>query len=140
MRADPLIDCERRQRHPCLGAGHPDALQTAAKPSSAIWTWPSPASGRWTTRTTCSNCRPVRSLHPLNGPHSRVPVGQFKSGRIASTREPHLQRRPEDRNVSDGTGVREGMVAFAGYPLLVEKLSSGVVAMCFGAPAADEAS
>jgi PAS domain S-box-containing protein len=67
----------------------------------------------------------------LNGPHSRVPVGQFKIGRIASTRQPHLTNSvPTDPNISDPEwALREGMVAFAGYPLTVEDRLVGVVAM-----------
>ncbi|WP_439628310.1 PAS domain S-box protein [Gemmata sp.] len=67
----------------------------------------------------------------LDGPHSRVPVGQFKIGRIASTRRPHLTNGvPGDPNVSDHEwAAREGMVAFAGYPLMAEGRAVGVVAM-----------
>lgn len=58
----------------------------------------------------------------LDGPHSRVSVGQYKIGRIASNRMPHLSNSvPDDPEVSDQNWAkREGMVAFAGYPLLVE--------------------
>ncbi len=67
----------------------------------------------------------------LDGPHSRVPLGQFKIGRIAGTRQPHLTNCvPDDPNVSDREwAAREGMVAFAGYPLAVEGRVVGVVAM-----------
>jgi PAS domain S-box-containing protein len=67
----------------------------------------------------------------LDGPHSRVPVGQYKIGRIASSKQPHLTNAvPDDPNVSDQAWARrEGMVAFAGYPLLVEDQVVGVVAM-----------
>jgi PAS domain S-box-containing protein len=67
----------------------------------------------------------------LDGAHSRVAVGQYKIGRIASTRQPHLTNEvPDDPNVSDREWARrEGMVAFAGYPMLVERRLLGVVAM-----------
>jgi PAS domain S-box-containing protein len=67
----------------------------------------------------------------LDGPHSRVPVGDYKIGRIASSRQPHLTNGvPDDPNVSDRDWARrEGMVAFAGYPLLVEGRLLGVMAM-----------
>ena len=67
----------------------------------------------------------------LNGPHARVPIGQFKIGRIASTRKAHLSNSVQtDPNVSDQEWAkREGMIAFAGYPLIVEDRISGVVAM-----------
>jgi len=67
----------------------------------------------------------------LDGGHARVPVGAFKIGRIASQRRPHLTNAVlEDPHVSDRAWAgREGMVAFAGYPLLVEDRLLGVVAV-----------
>ncbi|HYE31140.1 MAG TPA: GAF domain-containing protein [Methylomirabilota bacterium] len=67
----------------------------------------------------------------LNGPHGRVPVGKFKIGRIAESGLPHLSNDvPHDPHVSDQDWARrEGMVAFAGYPLIVEGRLLGVVAM-----------
>ncbi len=67
----------------------------------------------------------------LDGPHSRIQVGQFKIGRIAKIREPHLTNDvPHDPNISDPEWARrEGMVAFAGYPLLVEDNVVGVIAL-----------
>ena len=66
----------------------------------------------------------------LDGPHSRVPVGQFKIGRIAQEAKPHLTNAVlDDSWVSDPAWARrEGMVAFAGYPLMVEDRVEGVVA------------
>ena len=57
----------------------------------------------------------------LDGPHGRVRVGEYKIGRIAESRQPHLTNAvPDDPNVSDPEWAsREGMVAFAGYPLAV---------------------
>jgi GAF domain-containing protein len=67
----------------------------------------------------------------LDGPHSRVPIGQFKIGLIAQERKPHLSNAVlEDPRISDLTWARrEGMVAFAGYPLIVEDRLVGVMAM-----------
>jgi PAS domain S-box-containing protein len=67
----------------------------------------------------------------LDGPHSRVPVGQYKIGLIAQERKPHLTNAVGvDPRVSDqGWAQREGMVAFAGYPLLVDDRLVGVMAM-----------
>ncbi len=67
----------------------------------------------------------------LDGAHSRVPVGQFKIGRIAQERRPHLTNQVVgDPRVGDQEWARrEGMVAFAGYPLLVEDRLVGVMAM-----------
>jgi signal transduction histidine kinase len=69
----------------------------------------------------------------LDGPHGRVKLGEFKIGRIARDRQPHLSNNvPHDPNVSDREWARkEGMVAFAGYPLAVENRVVGVVAMFF---------
>ncbi|MHB8736787.1 MAG: PAS domain S-box protein, partial [Terriglobales bacterium] len=67
----------------------------------------------------------------LDGPHSRVPVGRFKIGLIAQQRRPHLTNTVVgDPRVSDPEWAsREGMVAFAGHPLIVEDRLVGVMAM-----------
>ena len=67
----------------------------------------------------------------LDGPHSRVPLGKFKIGLIASERQPHLTNQVVgDPRVGDqGWARREHMVAFAGYPLLVADELHGVLAM-----------
>jgi PAS domain S-box-containing protein len=67
----------------------------------------------------------------LDGPHSRVPVGQYKIGLIAQERKPHLTNAVVgDPRVSDQEWARqEGMVAFAGYPLVVDGRLVGVMAM-----------
>jgi PAS domain S-box-containing protein len=66
----------------------------------------------------------------LNGAHARVPMGQLKIGRIAQQRQPHWTNKVmEDSWLSDPQWAkREGMVAFAGYPLLVGDEVVGVVA------------
>ena len=67
----------------------------------------------------------------LDGSHSRVPVGEHKIGLIAEERRAHLTNDVQsDHRVSDkGWAKREGMVAFAGYPLIVEDRVVGVMAM-----------
>ncbi|MEO6906397.1 MAG: PAS domain S-box protein, partial [Abditibacteriaceae bacterium] len=67
----------------------------------------------------------------LDGAHSRVLVGQFNIGLIAQDRTPHLTNQViGDPRIADQEWVqREGMVAFAGYPLLVEGRLMGVMAM-----------
>jgi PAS domain S-box-containing protein len=67
----------------------------------------------------------------LDGPHGRVPVGQFKIGLIAEERRPHLTNSVVgDPRVGDQEWARrEGMVSFAGYPLVVEDRLVGVLAM-----------
>ena len=61
----------------------------------------------------------------------RVPVGKFKIGLIAQEREPHLTNDvSNDPRVGDPEWARrEGMVAFAGYPLIVDDRTVGVVAL-----------
>jgi len=67
----------------------------------------------------------------LDGPHARVPVGSFKIGLIAKERKPHLTNDVmNDPRVSDREWAkREGMIAFAGYPLIVEGRLAGVLAL-----------
>ena len=67
----------------------------------------------------------------LNGPHGRVPVGKFKIGLIAQERRPHLTNSViGDERVGDQEWARrEGMVSFAGYPLVVDDRLVGVMAM-----------
>ncbi|MBZ5607418.1 MAG: PAS domain S-box protein [Acidobacteriia bacterium] len=65
----------------------------------------------------------------LDGGHGRVPVGKFKIGRIAQEGQPHLTNNvQEDSWVGNKEWARrEAMVAFAGYPLMVEDRVVGVV-------------
>jgi GAF domain-containing protein len=67
----------------------------------------------------------------LDGEHARVPVGKLKIGLIAQERKPHLTNDVvNDKRVSHPDWAkREGMVAFAGYPLVVEGRLVGVLAM-----------
>ncbi|MBA2449054.1 MAG: GAF domain-containing protein [Chloroflexi bacterium] len=76
----------------------------------------------------------------LDGPHGRVPVGQLKIGLIAEQRRPHLTNAVVgDPRVGDQAWAkREGMVAFAGYPLLVEDRVLGVMALFAGRPLPDD--
>lgn len=76
----------------------------------------------------------------LNGAHGRVPVGRFKIGLIAAERQPHLTNSVVgDPRVGDQEWARrEGMVSFAGYPLLVEDRLVGVLAMFARQPLPDD--
>ncbi len=67
----------------------------------------------------------------LDGPHSRIRVGQFKIGRIAANLLPHLMNSVvTDPEISDPEwAAREGIVAFAGHPLVVEGRVVGVMAL-----------
>ncbi|HKQ77080.1 MAG TPA: PAS domain S-box protein [Blastocatellia bacterium] len=76
----------------------------------------------------------------LDGRHSRVPVGEFKIGLIAKERQPHLTNDvATDPRISDPEWAREqGMVAFAGYPLLAGDRVVGVMAMFARHPLAED--
>ncbi|MEH2329336.1 MAG: PAS domain-containing protein [Nostoc sp.] len=67
----------------------------------------------------------------INGPHKCVPVGQFKIGLIAKEGKPHLTNsvQTDPRVGNKEWAQQEGMVAFAGYPLIVEDEIVGVIAM-----------
>jgi PAS domain S-box-containing protein len=67
----------------------------------------------------------------LDGPHARVPVGKFKIGLIAEERLPHLTNDVQhDPRVGNPEWARkEGMIAFAGYPLLTDGRLVGVAAL-----------
>lgn len=67
----------------------------------------------------------------LDGAHSRIPIGEFKIGRIAASRKPHLTNHViDDPQVGDQAWARrEGMVAFAGYPLAVGDRLVGVIGL-----------
>jgi signal transduction histidine kinase/CheY-like chemotaxis protein len=67
----------------------------------------------------------------LDGGHARVPIGKYKIGMIAEEQKPHLTNAVQsDPRVGDQAWAkREGLVAFAGYPLLVENRLIGVMAM-----------
>ena len=67
----------------------------------------------------------------LDGPHSRVPIGKYKIGLIAAERKPILTNTViGDPRVPDQEWAkREGIVAFAGYPLLSNQEVLGVMGL-----------
>lgn len=67
----------------------------------------------------------------IDGQHAHVPVGRYKIGLIARERTPHLTNNvlADDRVSDKDWARREGMVSFAGYPLMVEGRPVGVIAM-----------
>jgi PAS domain S-box-containing protein len=67
----------------------------------------------------------------IDGAHARVPVGKYKIGLIAQERMPHLTNQVlGDPRVHDQEWARrEGMVAFAGHPLIVGDRLRGVMAV-----------
>jgi signal transduction histidine kinase/CheY-like chemotaxis protein len=77
-------------------------------------------------------CTSVGLYTHMDGPHSRVKVGERKLGRIAATRQPL-----ETNSITTEPGVdvewanAQGMVSFGGYPLLVQERLVGVI-VAFG--------
>ncbi|MBD1884025.1 GAF domain-containing protein [Microcoleus vaginatus] len=67
----------------------------------------------------------------IDGAYTRIPVGEFKIGLIALERKPHITNSvQEDPRLHDKEWAsREGMVAFAGYPLIVDNQLVGVIAL-----------
>jgi len=67
----------------------------------------------------------------IDGAHSHVPLGRYKIGVIARERRPQLTNQVVgDPQIHDQEWVRrEGLVAFAGYPLVVHDRVLGVMAM-----------
>ena len=67
----------------------------------------------------------------IDGSHSRIPVGKFKIGLIAQERMPHLTNNLiNDPHISDKDWAKqEGIIAFAGYPLIIKEHLVGVVAI-----------
>lgn len=76
----------------------------------------------------------------LDGAHSRIRLGEKKIGRIAAERRPHLSNAVRgDPLVDDQTWAeQEGIVAFAGYPLLVAGRAVGVMALFACEPLAED--
>ena len=75
----------------------------------------------------------------LDGRHSRIAVGQHKIGLIAQERKPHLTNDTQnDPRVSEKDWARrEKIVAFAGYPLVLDDRLVGVIGMFSRKPLAD---
>src|SRR4030095_8280362 len=65
----------------------------------------------------------------LDGSYSRIPVGDLKAGWIAREKKAHLTNNVmNDPRVKDKTWAQSnGMVAFAGFPLVVEDRLIGVL-------------
>lgn len=67
----------------------------------------------------------------INGAHGCIPVGKYKIGLIAQERQPHLTNSViTDPRIADKEWAKqEGMIAFAGYPLIAGDELVGVLAM-----------
>lgn len=75
----------------------------------------------------------------LDGEHSRIAVGKFKIGEIARKRLPHLTNEVSNDPLFSNKewAKREGMIAFAGYPLIVEERLIGVMCVFARQPLTD---
>ena len=75
-----------------------------------------------------------------DGVYSRVPIGRFEIGLIAQERKPQVTNQViGDPRIGDQEWARrEGMVSFAGYPLVLGRELVGVLAM-FGRRSLDDA-
>ena len=67
----------------------------------------------------------------VDGSHSRVPVGQLKIGQIAAEKKPLLTNAVigDPQVTNQEWAKKEGLVAFAGYPLLRNEEVVGVMAL-----------
>ena len=67
----------------------------------------------------------------LHGSYSRIKVGHLKIGLIAKEKKPHLTNDVlKDPRIRDKAWAeKEGVVSFAGYPLIVQDRVVGVMAM-----------
>ena len=77
----------------------------------------------------------------INGNHARISMGQFKIGLIAAEKQPHLTNNvQQDPRIWNKEWVkREGLVSFAGYPLIVDDHLVGVVALFARQPLSQKA-
>jgi two-component system cell cycle sensor histidine kinase/response regulator CckA len=78
-------------------------------------------------------------LQASDGPRAGIPVGKFQTDFILKERKPHVTNDVlDDPRINDPAWAkREGMVAFAGHPLLVGGELVGVVAMFARQPLTD---
>ena len=77
----------------------------------------------------------------LDGEHSMISMGQYKIGLIAQEKKPHLTNDIiNDPRIKDlEWAKKEGMVAFAGHPLIVADKLVGVIAIFSKKPLQDAA-
>jgi signal transduction histidine kinase len=75
-----------------------------------------------------------------DGAHARVPVGSFKIGLIAQERRAHFTNDVlTDARIADKEWAqREGMIAFAGHPIVFGETLLGVLALFATAPLPDD--
>ena len=72
--------------------------------------------------------------------HEQIPLGKHKIGMIAETRRPHLTNAVvgDERFVDQDWVRHEGLVSFAGYPLVIDERLMGVMALFARHPLPDQ--
>jgi len=66
----------------------------------------------------------------IDGAYSRIPVGKLKIGLIAAERRAHITNQLADERMEyQDWARREGLVSFAGYPLIIDQRLVGVAGM-----------
>ena len=77
----------------------------------------------------------------LNGFHSRIPVGEFQIGDIAAKQRPHITNAVIGDPLihQQDWAEQEGIVSFAGHPLVVKDKTVGVMAIFGRRPLSDTA-
>lgn len=88
----------------------------------------------WIIRDATTGLELVANAGPyahIDGPSRVLPIGENKVRKIAKTKEPVLVNHVigDDRIVNQEWARREQLIAFAGYPLLIEGRLVGVLAM-----------
>ena len=73
----------------------------------------------------------------LDGSQARIPLGQSRIGLIAQAREPYLTNELHTDSPDQVWATQERMLAFAGYPLIVENRVIGVIAIFARHPLSD---
>jgi len=133
---------EERMRHALLAAqvgviltGQEDLRRTLQDCCAAVVEHLDVAfAGIWTLKAEENVLELQASAGPYagqDGPHGQAPVSTLKIGQIAQQRRPHLSNQViGDPCLGDQEwATREGMVAFAGYPLICHDRLVGVIAM-----------
>jgi GAF domain-containing protein/two-component sensor histidine kinase len=143
---------ERNSRHALLVAdigvalsqsdAAPAALQRCAEAlvqhlgaaSSRIWTW--------NVRREALELRASAGMSTqLDGPEASISIGDLDIGRIAREGRPHVSNDVQQDSWRLGNpdwARQEGLVAFAGYPLVVEGKVIGVLALFARQPLPDD--
>jgi signal transduction histidine kinase len=82
-------------------------------------------------KNTLELCAEAKLINNLKENYARVSIGDTEIGKIAEQRKPHLTNDVQnDSRISRQDWIKkEGIIAFAGYPLMVENRLVGVMAI-----------